>query len=66
VALTIGIPASLAINRLLAAMLFGVGSADGPTYGATAVGIIALGLTASWLPARRASRTDPLSALRAE
>jgi putative ABC transport system permease protein len=62
----VGVPVSLAINHLLRTMLYGIGATDAPTYLATAAGILALALTASWLPARRAAHTDPLLALRAE
>ena len=65
-ALAAGVPVSVASNHLLGTMLYGVGATDAPTYLGTAAGILALALTASWIPARRAARTDPLVALRAE
>jgi ABC-type antimicrobial peptide transport system permease subunit len=46
--------------------LFGVGGADPLTYGLTALLLVLVGLTASYVPARRAMRTDPMTALRAE
>ncbi|HET9157611.1 MAG TPA: ABC transporter permease [Myxococcaceae bacterium] len=66
IALAVGVPVSLATNHLLRTMLYGIGATDAPTYLGTAAGILALALTASWLPARRAAHTDPLLALRAE
>jgi putative ABC transport system permease protein len=61
-----GIVLALGAARLLASLLFGVRATDAPTYIAI---IIVLGCTAalaSWLPARRAARVDPVEALRAE
>jgi predicted permease len=61
-----GIAASLAVTRVMSALLFGVGSIDPVTYAAVTAGLAAVALLATWLPARRASRTDPMVALRAE
>ena len=62
----IGLAASLLAARFLATLLFGVGAFDP----AALIGAgLALGITAwlaAWLPARRASRVDPLAALRAD
>jgi putative ABC transport system permease protein len=62
----LGVALAFPLARLLASLLFGVTPADPLTYagvGALLVGVAAL---ASWLPARRAARVDPLVALRAE
>ena len=61
-----GIAASLALTRTIQAMLFGVSPADLATYVAAALIVAATVLTASWIPARRATRIDPLIALRHE
>jgi predicted permease len=53
-------------SRLIAAMLFGLTGTDPATYGTVAVGLGAVALLASLLPARRASRIDPIVALRLE
>jgi putative ABC transport system permease protein len=58
--------AAFAAARLIAALLFEVGPADMPTFAGTAVLLIAVAMLASYLPARRALRVDPVSALRAE
>jgi putative ABC transport system permease protein len=47
-------------------VLFGVPATDPATLGAMAAVILSIALLASWLPARRASRVDPMEALRHE
>jgi predicted permease len=64
VALGLGVAAGL--TRLMAALLFGVSPLDPFTYGAVSLGLAAIALLASYLPARRASRVDPIEALRWE
>jgi ABC-type antimicrobial peptide transport system permease subunit len=62
----IGIAGSLVLLRPLSALLFGVTPYDVPTY-AIVVGLLgAVGSLASYLPARRAARIEPLTALRYE
>jgi predicted permease len=60
----IGIVVSLGVTRVMAAMLFGVSPMDPATYAAVSVGLAGVALLAMWLPARRASRVDPVDALR--
>ncbi len=62
----IGLIAALAGARLVASMLYGVKSTDPATYAGSAALLIAIMLAASYIPAWRASRVDPLSALRCE
>jgi len=62
----IGLALALAATRLLHGLLFGVGTADALTFGAVAVGLTGVALAASWIPARRAARVDPMVALRSE
>jgi predicted permease len=64
--IAIGLLASLAVTRVLSAFLFGVGPVDPVTYAAVPVGLAAAALMAAWLPARHASRLDPIAALRAD
>lgn len=62
----IGLPAAYTASRTFAALLFGVKPTDLFTYVASAVRLIAVALAASYAPARRAARVDPIVALRAE
>jgi putative ABC transport system permease protein len=62
----IGITGSLALTRLLGSMLFGVSATDPVVFAAASVFLVALSALAAYIPARRASRVDPLVALRHE
>jgi predicted permease len=61
-----GVVGASAVSRILQSQLFGVGRFDSWTLGVTCVGLIAAGLFATWLPARRVARTDPMTGLRAD
>jgi putative ABC transport system permease protein len=62
----IGLAGALAVNRLIASLLFGVRPTDTATIGFVIAAITAVALIASWLPAWRASRLDPNAVLRDE
>jgi putative ABC transport system permease protein len=64
--LGVGLVGARAATRVLQASLFEVSPTDPLTYGAVAVVLLAIGLVAICVPARRAARTDPSVALRAE
>ena len=66
VGVAIGVPATLVVTRLASALLFGVSPADPPTIAAATLVMITVAALASFLPARRASRLDPMVALRHE
>ena len=61
---TLGIAGALAVTRVLEKFLFEVKPHDGATLIAVASVLAAVALLASWIPARRATRVDPLVALR--
>jgi ABC-type antimicrobial peptide transport system permease subunit len=66
VGVAMGLGASFAATRLMSGLLFGVDPVDPITYGTVAVALTGITLLASYLPAHRAARVDPIEALRAE
>jgi putative ABC transport system permease protein len=62
--ITVGIGAAMFLTRVMTALLFGVAPTDPVTYLAASAGLAAVALFATYLPARRASRIDPIAALR--
>ena len=66
ISLTIGLIGAIGATRLLTSLLFGVGAWDPITFASIVVLISFVAFLAAWLPARRASRVDPVIALRAE
>jgi putative ABC transport system permease protein len=66
VGLAAGVAASLALSRMLAGLLFGVTATDPLTFAGAAAVLLLVAFLASYLPARRAARLDPLAVLRLE
>ena len=64
VGLTAGVLGALGLTRYLEGMLYGIAALDGTTYGVVIAAFAAVALLASYVPARRATRIDPLAALR--
>jgi ABC-type antimicrobial peptide transport system permease subunit len=64
--IAIGMPAAFLLAQFMRSMLFGVASGDARTYAGVAVILSIAALLASYLPARRAMRVDPVISLRAE
>jgi ABC-type antimicrobial peptide transport system permease subunit len=62
--LLVGIPATIAATRLLSGLLFGVKPVDLELFATVGMILMAVGVAASYLPARRAARIDPIVALR--
>jgi predicted permease len=62
----IGVLTAIASTRIIASQLFGVGANDAITFAAMSLLLLAVALLACWIPARRATRVDPMVALRHE
>ena len=62
----LGLAGAFALTRVMRTLLFGVGALDAATFVATTAILIAVATFASWLPARRAARIDPMTAIREE
>ncbi len=62
----IGLAGALAMSRLISSLLYGIAPHDPVTLGGVTLGLLVVAAVASWLPAMRAARIDPIEALRAE
>jgi predicted permease len=62
----VGLAGAALLTRFMRSVLFGVGTTDPLTFAGVAAVLIAVAFLASWIPARRAARVDPLIAMRAE
>jgi putative ABC transport system permease protein len=64
IGLVVGLAAAFAATRLLSSLLYGVCPTDAITFVVVSLALLTVALIASYLPARRATRVDPLTALR--
>jgi predicted permease len=64
--LAVGLPAAIAAGRAVRSILFGTGAADAFALSFTALVLLAVGMTAAFVPARRAASMDPMRVLRTE
>jgi putative ABC transport system permease protein len=61
-----GLVAAFGLTRLMSDMLYGVSTTDPATFTAISLLLISVAMLACWIPARRATRVDPLTALKYE
>ena len=61
-----GLAFALGLSRLMQSVLYGIAPTDPVTFGGVALLLLTVALAACWLPARRATRVDPATALRSE
>jgi predicted permease len=66
VGVAIGVASALAFTRALGGLLYGVKAVDAATFVGMSAAMVAIGLLASYVPARRASRVDPIESLRGD
>jgi ABC-type antimicrobial peptide transport system permease subunit len=66
VGLAAGVPLALMVSRFVAALVFGVTTRDPTTFVVVSIMMLVAAVAAGWVPARRAARLEPLSALRAD
>jgi ABC-type antimicrobial peptide transport system permease subunit len=64
--LVAGLVAAAALTWTMRSLLFGVSAADPATYAGITLLLLAVALVATWIPARRAARVDPMRAIRCE
>jgi len=64
--IAVGLVGAWGVSRVIESLLFGVSATDPLTYAGTTITLALVALLASWIPARRASRIDPVEALRYE
>jgi putative ABC transport system permease protein len=66
IGIVVGLAGALLLTRLMSTLLVGISATDPVSFGIAALALVLVGLLANWIPALRATRVDPLTALRYE
>jgi putative ABC transport system permease protein len=66
IGVALGLAASLALTRVMESLLFEVSTTDQATFASVAALLVAVSMLACWIPARRATKVDPIEALHCE
>ena len=66
IGVVLGLAGALALSRVMAGYIYGISSTDPVTFAAASLLLATVSLLASYIPAQRASRVDPIVALRQE
>jgi putative ABC transport system permease protein len=64
IGMAVGVAAALLASKLLSGLVFGIEVTDLSTYALSALALAVVGLTACFIPAQRATKVDPMAALR--
>jgi ABC-type antimicrobial peptide transport system permease subunit len=66
IGLAIGVPAAFLLTKFMSGLLFGIGARDPVTFGTATAVLVAVAALACYIPARRATKIEPVAALRYE